>query len=152
MGTNFYFVDIDETIKEHIGKRSAAGLFCWNCGISLNFDGNNNVHRGGNNWLKECPICGKQITVEKLINSTGGRELGFNKVKPQRKRNVASCSSFTWAMSPGHFANLKTKQDLHIQDEYGTKINDFGVILSECPIMFWDAIGQEFSQGAQLPF
>jgi len=53
MGTNYY-LKIDECEccgryeKKHIGKRSAAGRYCFDCGVSLCVDGEDNVHKGGN--------------------------------------------------------------------------------------------------------
>jgi hypothetical protein len=46
MGTNFYKIDIKKDNKEgeHIGKRSAAGYYCWDCGITLNIYGEAWVH------------------------------------------------------------------------------------------------------------
>ena len=37
MGTNFYIIDKDQEYSEgrHIGKRSAAGWYCWDCGTTL---------------------------------------------------------------------------------------------------------------------
>lgn len=144
MGTNFYTIDITKNEKIdhmdpefHIGKRSAAGLYCWDCDITLCKDGKEFVHhvkKGIKNgktvpldsidiygmeicptcglqlkpknywslpnveWYKKCPKCGKRPKTEKLENSSAGRELGFNKNVPKRKRGVASCSSFSWAM------------------------------------------------------
>jgi len=158
MGTNFYFGMTRDEAGVHIGKRSAAGLYCWDCGVSLcnkskdtwsgkYFYGNDAIHYSNINdekWLDCCPICGKKPTEESVENSTGGRELGFNKNKPQRKTGVATCSSFTWAVSPKRFKDL-IKIAL-IYDEYGgfyTK-KDFQAVLKECPIKFYEEIGNDF--------
>lgn len=136
MGTNFFFCE-KETGREviHIGKRSASGFFCWDCGISLCAAGHAEVHEGNTRWLNECPICGKDTTPETLEESTA----------PKRKDGVRSCSSFTWAISPGHYADVVKFPNIVIQDEYGNTIDNFQSILRECPIMFWDLIGKEFS-------
>ena len=138
MATNFYFISEDETIDRHIGKRSAAGYFCWDCGISLNASGNHMVHCGGR-LLKSCAICGKKPQKESLGNSSAGRELGFNKKRPKRKDGVESCCSFSFAMSPGSFADIKTAPNMHIEDEYGRRysMSEFSDVLSECPIKFF---------------
>jgi len=140
MGTNFYFVD-ENGYERHIGKRSAAGAFCWDCGVTLCADGNSGVHLNGR-WLKECPGCGEKPTEEDLGVSSGGRELGFNRIKPKAKTGVKSCCSFSWAISPEDFKKLKGG---HIRDEYDRKIKNFPGVLSECPIQFFDSIGKIFS-------
>lgn len=147
MGANFYFVDENNDEVAHIGKRSAAGPFCWDCGVSLCAAGSHTVHEGNGRWLNACPVCGAEGKSEPLEDSAAGRELGFNKHAPKQKTGVASCSSFNWAMSPAHFGDLADAHNLTIQDEYGTPYSRsaFGAVLSECPIMFWDSIGQEFS-------
>lgn len=59
MGTNFYRIkteaELEEDVKngvedlnqegEHIGKRSAAGMYCWDCGVTLNVNGEFWVHQ-----------------------------------------------------------------------------------------------------------
>ena len=146
MGTNFYFVS-ENGLERHIGKRSAAGMFCWDCGLSLCAAGHAEIHHSEARWLKECPVCGKATKQEELENSTAGRELGFNHEYPKRKKGIASCCSFTWAISPGHFAGLKIAPNLHIEDEYEREytLEEFSATLSECPIMFFDSIGVDFS-------
>lgn len=48
MGTNYYargyrrIADMDP--QYHIGKRSAAGLYCWDCGKTLCKDGESGIH------------------------------------------------------------------------------------------------------------
>lgn len=145
MGTNFYWIGQD--IKKHIGKRSAAGPYCWDCDISLYADGHDKIHTGDHKFLEQCPICGKKPEKEDFNNSTAGRELGFNKNNPKRKTGVKTCSSFTWAMSPGHFHNFKSAKNLHIEDEYKRKYTllEFSKVLSECPVKYFHSIGAEFS-------
>lgn len=48
MGTNFYLKGHrgDDDPKYHIGKRSAAGLYCWDCRITLCKGGESAIHRG----------------------------------------------------------------------------------------------------------
>lgn len=140
MGCNFYLPD-----GTHVGKRSAAGLYCWDCGITLCAGGESRVHYSDSDgdWYDECPRCGAKPEAERLENSSAGRELGFNK-QPlgQRKTGVASCSSFTWAIPP---YKLFTGRGW-IADEYERKYTpkQFRAILDECPIQYYDSIGQEF--------
>jgi hypothetical protein len=155
MGTNFYFGKDEEV---HIGKRSAAGPYCWGCGVSLcnkSFDnwenkelyGSDAVHYGeggDDNWLKSCPICCKTAEDEGW-NSAGGRELGFNELEPKRKTGVKSCSSFSWAISPKDFQKLFSSGK-KVYDEYGQEFTqkEFKDILSECPIKYYHSVGKEF--------
>jgi len=124
MGCNFY------TLRgKHIGKRSAAGLYCWDCGVPINRE-------------KECPKCGNKPKKEDFSNSAAGRELGFNKEPFAKKTGVASCSSFSWAIKPE-----KIKKILFVKDEYGRKYSGKTFreeILAECPIQLYDLIGENF--------
>lgn len=162
MGTNFY-----DAIKSpvgvvsegrHIGKRSAAGLYCWNCKLTLCRGGKEAVHTGGSrfirlfdsNWAAErakgwydaCPGCGQREVSESLEESSAGRELGFNKSSPRSKDGVASCSSFCWAVPPGAIEGIG-----EIVDEYGRlfSLAEFIQVLEECPIQYTDLIGRDFS-------
>ena len=138
MGTNFYLSD-----DTHIGKRSAAGPYCWDCRRTLCVQGTAAVHMSGRKWHDKCPICGKKREDESLDSSSGGRELGFNREPFEPKTGVKSCSSFTWAIDPAQFFIDKPEE---IHDEYGHKFTfqEFTEMLKECPIRFYDAIGQEF--------
>lgn len=74
MGTNFYWKKLpkefekyktpeNESILMHIGKRSAAGMYCYNCGTTFNRWGTQYVHKGGIqeiDWYTKCPICGAE--------------------------------------------------------------------------------------------
>lgn len=155
MGTNFY------TVREkyygfnpeiHIGKRSAAGQYCWDCKITLCKLGNEGIHHSGCkthkyalcdcNWHNKCPKCGKTPKKEKLEESSAGRELGFNKSKPKEKIGVTSVASFNWAMKPEKIKKLK-----YVYDEYGDKftLKEFKEMLEkECPIQYFGSIGKQF--------
>ena len=139
MGTNFYIGGI------HIGKRSAAGLYCWDCNETLCPRGKEGVHMGPREdiWPDACPSCGAKPGVESLDSSTVGRELGFNRSMPARKEGVMTASSFSWAMPPASFIIDRRR----ITDEYRRKYSRqaFGAVLSECPIQFYDSIGGDFS-------
>ena len=169
MGTNFYIKkpsddyawDERANPSIHIGKRSAAGMYCWDCNITLCADGEEYVHQCHHvpsrdvryigdyknypevKWHKKCPKCGKAPEDEGW-NGTAGRELGFNKDTPAKKTGVASCSSFTWAMKPDKFYKEK---DVHVWDEYGREYTneEFEQVLEECPIRYYHSVGVEFS-------
>lgn len=161
MGTNFYTSKKERT---HIGKRSAAGMYCWDCGVSLCKRGAKYVHHGPSrgvrhhpdghvdwshyqedhdlDWHKVCPKCGK-AREEEADGGTGFRELGFNKTTPRKKTGVASCSSFSWAIAPESWPKLCRC----VWDEYGRKYTkaEFRQVLEECPIQFTELIGRDFS-------
>ena len=122
MGTNYYIKghcgDMDP--QYHIGKRSGAGLYCWDC----------------SEYLKDrltCPICNKSYNDEDLTRSAAGRELGFNTGPYARKAGVQSCSSFTFAQQWHTIA----KDFDTIEDEYGQEytLSEFNNILIECPVI-----------------
>lgn len=161
MGTNFYWIkeyreieraqeqgdeDFDRMSPEvHIGKRSAAGLYCWNCMISLHEGGESWVHGpperygmfGGmfddalRRWksmkmLNECPKCGAERGSE----------------------HVRSACSFSYAQSP---ARVKKRCDQSLDepcvvDEYGEEFTgeQFLEALEHCPIIKTSMIGEVF--------
>lgn len=145
MGTNFYVRGWKSANamdpKYHIGKRSAAGLYCWDCGLTLCKGGEAKVHYDSE-WYKQCPQCGKKPKNEGIAHSAAGRELGFNSEAPRRKTGVSSCCSFNWVMEPGQFLDRKVT----VWNEYGDNfsMDEFKAILEECPIQY-KSIGEWFS-------
>ena len=146
MGTNFYLkghTDSDDP-KFHIGKRSAAGPYCFDCKITLCKGGDAGIHttkwnRYEKDWYNKCPFCGKKPIKEDFGSGAAGRELGFDKSPFSRKTGVASCSSFTWAR--------KLCKVRKIEDEYGIEYtrDEFEKMLEECPVQYHHSIGQWFS-------
>lgn len=129
MGTNFYWankqnLDIDD-IHIHIGKRSAAGPYCYNCG-SIFHEHSSELHHGGRGFFKSldaCPGCGKSKEKREPSTSTALVELGFNKSKHVNKKGISSCSSFTWTLMKHKWKlqKLAEKNDPKkvVRDEYG---------------------------------
>lgn len=151
MGTNFFLVEKNDFEFSdpafHIGKRSAAGIWCWDCGVTLYIGGVGELNgKGDAGWYDKCPQCGKSRDDEELSNSSAGRELGFNKSNPIKKTGVKSCSSFNWAMCPSILEKLPTRGK-PIRDEYGRfySLKDFYAVLSECPVRRYGSIGNWFS-------
>lgn len=139
MGTNFYTLKSHVTGESrHIGKRSAAGLYCWDCKVTLC---KGRVHYG-EEYHDTCPRCGQERTSENLDDSAAGRELGFNKSAPVLKTGVRTCASFSWAMNPSQIVTLTG-----VVDEYGQEYSfmEFMQVLNECPLQMTDSIGVEFS-------
>lgn len=170
MGTNFYWktgpLDGDEMSlptggdiengfdsddpRHHIGKRSAAGLYCWDCNQTLCMGGNRSIHAGRGDWHGVCPICGKGATDEGLDAGPVALELGFAGPRPIRPSGVRGCSSFSWAQDPVRVrevceANL---EKAIVVDEYDREYtgNQFlGMLAANCPVEFTDSIGRRFS-------
>jgi hypothetical protein len=144
VGTNFYYVNKKEKI--HIGKRSAGGYFCWDCGLTLCTSGTQGVHKDISGWYDKCPKCGAKPKRERLSNSAAGRELGFNTKRPNKKNGVRSCSTFRWAIKPAKLF-LDTTEKTKIVDEYGSIYTweEFQQVLKECAIEFYNSINYKFS-------
>lgn len=146
MGTCFYLTGKpqDDNPKHHIGKRSAAGYYCWDCGVTLCKDGPSKIHYESE-WYDRCPICGEYKKPEGLNESSAGRELGFNKNNQPVKRGVRSVCSFTWAMDID-VLKWGLVGEKPVTDEYGREytLKEFQEVLSQCPIRFHDSIGVWF--------
>jgi hypothetical protein len=166
MGTNFYAAK-DKSC--HIGKRSAAGWYCWDCNISLCAQGSEGVHHtlqypqieilrqrypdkdiDDRGWFLSCPECGKPRPEKASISSGAmGRELGFDRSPFGARTGVDTCSSFSWGIDPEGevYKKLLKTRGKPIIDEYGRKyaIEEWLKMLEECPIRYVHSIGTEFS-------
>lgn len=146
MGTNFYTKNGDK----HLGKRSAAGLFCWDCGITLCKEGPEQVHKGHrpheDYWHKACPKCRKRPPDRFRLNSS------LTPLRPGEGVGVNSCCSWTWATDPTTLEELlwaalmETSFGKVIRNEYGEEFtyDEFLIVVRDCPIHFTDNIGLEF--------
>lgn len=156
MGTNFYLktlldagiLDRDDP-QVHIGKRSAAGLYCWDCGVTLCQSGISGIHRAGQRWLDRCPRCGQSPDAETMANSAVGLELGFARLKAKRPHGVRSCSSFSWAQDPIAIRKLcfTLGDEPVVVDEYGrvyTGDQFLLMLMANCPLQFEDSLGTRF--------
>lgn len=164
MGTNYYACNTKN--KEHIyhiGKRSAAGHFCWDCGMSSTNIAKDNwskkeyvygtdaIHFGGFKEhtlndeptdLEYCPLCGKPFELEE-INSMFV-ELGFSK-QPNRSNNT-TCS-FSFAVSPYVLSNVMSNENICVIDEYGRELTkeEFKEVIQNCGVKYYDFVGEDFS-------
>lgn len=154
MSTNFYWHlgsnDLDDLPhsddpKVHIGKRSAAGLYCWDCGLTLCTQGEAGVHKGFG-FYDTCPRCGTAPTTQEGLNKGAvAVELGFARPLAVRPTGVCSCASFTWAQHP-HDVRQRAAQGANVEDEYGRVIDAqefLQMIDASCPIYLY-AIGRWF--------
>lgn len=162
MGTNFYWVDPDKIgvsrqfdsseARHHIGKRSAAGWFCWDCNIPLVQGGDIHlVHTSREAQTEVCPKCGQGKPVVKFEELASAVELGFAPPHKGRKTTgVSSCSSFSWGQDPAetHAICEKFAREQIIVDEYGQEMTGeefLSMIFANCPIQFTHSIGVDFS-------
>ena len=121
MSTNFYLHTKGEEI--HIGKRSAAGLYCYKCHTTTCEGGDKAIHTGRSPFSKTCPKCHMPVTT-------------------------TTCS-FTWALEPHRLPRIQRHDfNTKIYDEYGVPVSwiefDFE-LAARCPIQFYDSIGVDFS-------
>jgi hypothetical protein len=159
MGTNFYWLEKEPcdhcgrgaSEGDHIGKRSAAGLFCWDCGETLCEGGNAAVHFSRHAWAKTCRKCGAAPAQEDHFK-TGpvAVELGFSAPREERPKGVRGTSSFSWAQEPeGVRRRCEAEMDRKlVVDEYGriTTGREFLAMLrSNCGIESTSSVGQSFS-------
>lgn len=183
MGTNYYWIKSTEEYKNiwpgidfnlndedlendnktgdihiHIGKRSAAGLYCKHCGVTICKGGFREVHFGGPDisllfntdnktedeikraketyecqwcqyYYKTCPGCGRN----------------FNNEAAKNDEEIVHICSFTWTMM-AHKAIIKqlvksNYKEPVIVNEYGDKYTaaEFLEQIDNCFIQFQDA-------------
>lgn len=175
MGTNFYWITEPEAPKSviattptgdeievstgffedgpiiNIGKRSAAGLYCWDCDETLCPGGKAAIHQGGSeSWPDACPKCGKGRTDEGLKDGNpAGVELGFSRPRDDRPTGVRGCSSFTWAQDPDKARRAcEANMDREVvRNEYGDRFTGgqfLRMLRANCTIEFMHSIGREF--------
>lgn len=134
MGTNYYWKVVPQEIIDlgvkysgtdsiglHIGKRSSAGLYCFDCGTTFCSEGDNNVHMAhSSSWTELCPICGKS---------------------PETSENIRRVSSFTWTMKLHYKILLKMLKEHPlkkvVKNEYGETFTAKEFLLAiDTPIQF----------------
>lgn len=93
MSTNIYTLD-----GKHIGKRYAAGNWCWDCRVCLNVDDPSAPF--GQRVLDKCPSCGQKRPKHSLYNPAM-RELGFDKSGSHTHRGIDGASGFIWRTHDG---------------------------------------------------
>lgn len=171
MGTNFYLrgwtydedaktytelkcysskIDGDDSPSTHIGKRSAAGPYCWDCDETLVIGGKSAIHHSNSGVYDECPKCGRGPDLPSpLIGGAAAVELGFAKPNTLRPTGVRSCSSFSWAQPEDGFMAFIREHRNHavVISEYGDVMSggEFVAMLeSNCPVRYHEMIGRAF--------
>jgi hypothetical protein len=133
----------------HIGKRSAAGTYCWTCRITLCRSGEGGVHHDGSGWHKRCPKCGAASVNEGLTTGPAATELGFARPRDAAPSDVRGCCSFSWAQDPEAVRRACAEHAAEpvVLDEYGRTMTggEFLAMLdANCPIQYRDSIGRHF--------
>lgn len=106
---------------KHIGKRSAAGLYCTSCGTTLSRYGTQFIHSCEyQGEYDSCPICGEKRDKDSGITGSVALEL-FGKKEIERG-SVRSVSSFTWTTGRmKKFILEEANPSWKIKDEYEKK-------------------------------
>ena len=140
--------DMDPGI--HVGKRSSAGPYCWDCRVTLCKDGELAIHYEGHDWFEACPKCGKLPVSEGLRSGAVAVELGFSPPRAERPTGVSSCSSFSWAQPPEAFRvfSASHSDEQIVLNEYGDRFTgkEFWTMLEiNCPVQFETFVGKFFA-------
>lgn len=135
--------------KIHIGKRSAAGLYCWNCRCTLCAAGEEYIHYSRHNrFLDHCPRCGSGPTNEQ--DGPVAVELGWSEGRQEAPTGVRGTSSFTWAQEPAVVRRTceERMDESIVVDEYGTEMTgrEFLTMLRcNCAVEYLHLVGKWFS-------
>lgn len=161
MGTNFYWAPVTEyptvitfadgeerTIPKpegrHIGKRSAAGAYCFDCDITLCMGGNSAIHNSRSSWHDACPMCGKTKPSPDIRRGAGAIELVFARPNEKRPTGIQTTSSFSWAIDPAearHICEARMDQPC-VVNEYGTVFTGaefLRMLRANCAVQFTDS-------------
>lgn len=142
MSTSFYLTDaviFENLPTAHIGKRSGAGLYCFDCDLTLSKNGKERLHDSPNlGRYDACLGCGAAPDRNATI------------LTDMRPSGVARTCSFSWAQDPEIIGPLIMQYPLEplVRDEYGgiwTGQGFLDMLASSCPIQYTDSIGLEFS-------
>lgn len=127
MSTNFFIGRTRGKVvtrDRHVGKRCAAGLYCWDCGVPLVLNGDPALVHEEAPTLDACPRCGKPAPKSDALKDAGnpvGIELGFAIPRRVRPTGITGVSSFTWAMEPVEVRRIMRHRGWMI-DEYGKRL------------------------------
>lgn len=162
MGTNFYWkveaklpsgesIDLDrDSPMVHIGKRSSAGWYCWDCHVTLCADGEARLHYGNGGMHDHCPKCGKEPKRTPGMTGPVAVELGFAEPETVRPTGVQGAASFSWAQDPDMVREVCKARPAEaiIEDEYGRALTGaefLEMLAANCPIEFTHFVGVVFS-------
>lgn len=132
---------------KHIGKRYAAGIWCWDCKVPM-FDPHDTSIKGTN--YEYCRSCGKKRPDYKDMPYNGAmRELGFDKKKPKEHSGIDGASGFIWCIDD-HYGLGTSKEEIlyslkdikEVIDEYGRRMS-----IKEFHDIFKDVIEEQYVRG-----
>jgi len=129
MGMNIYTMD-----GKHIGKRSADGIWCWDC--------KKRVIKG------VCSFCGKSKIDTELLYNPALRELGFDRSKSKNHVGIDGASSFCWCTGEYGLGNTveEIKDNLKRRRKVKTEYGDIWTI-KKFWNMFKDVIREDTESG-----
>jgi hypothetical protein len=131
MGMNIYKLKKDG--GNHIGKRWATGIWCWDCKIKAEHDSI------GLFWY--CPKCNQRCSEKTLYNPVM-RELGFDREKETKHSGVDGANGFIWQAKNKKDALKLLKGIKKVKTEYGKYWS-----IKRFWIMFNDVIKEDFDEG-----
>lgn len=172
MGMNYYVREKETGCVIHLGKRSAAGFYCWKCGMSnsnysrvymssFNYKephilyGIDAVHYSDSNKLEinindepstmnKCPICNTPFFNDDKINSAYA-ELGL--CSQPNKEKQTTCS-FSFAVTP-FMINKYLYEDCDKYDFFNEIKNitryELIDVIQNCGIKYFNTINTNFS-------
>lgn len=143
MGCNFELKDT----AIHIGKLSAAGLYCWDCGETLCPGGTEVVHASrdcDHPWFTECPSCGKSYDHDAARQRQEDCRVDIPVTEADYRSGVQGCCPFTWALAPDIFYEQHKGET--VIDDYDKEYTweEFQEVLTGCPLRYYNSIGREF--------
>lgn len=132
----------------HIGKKSAAGWWCYDCNMTLCRGGIAEIHRGRTGMYEQCPLCGKKPRGDGFNPVLV--ELGFRDINTEVLHGVQGASSFSWALDPVSLQDyLRTQGEaMLVEDEYGREMSGpafLAMLRLNCPVQFFHSVGLYFS-------
>lgn len=115
MSTNYYYRETRNSEKKHVGKRWAAGSYCWDCKLPVEGPG-------------DCPRCGEKRVKDYDLH--------------KEKKGVTGVCGFCWAVHPAELISVPYFENEYGEVMTG---DEFWKMVSICPIQHYDSIGKEFS-------
>lgn len=142
MGLNVYTLD-----KVHIGKRTADGVWCWNCRVRAKIIED---PMDSKKFFWYCPKCGQKGCNETLYSPVA-RELGFDESNPRKHIGIDGANGFIWQVGEFGLGNTideikkNIKKRKYVKTEHGDKwtIEKFQDMLKD--VLIEETSTQDFS-------
>lgn len=137
MGTVYTIIETGQKI----GVKRNAGLYCYDCSISMCQD-ITKLHTAEAEWYDRCPKCGGRFTKTK-DEPLSDEILGKSK-KIKKKRGINTCCSFEWYIDEGQLDDLSLRKKTIVSTPGDTLLTagQFKKILKlSCPIQYYARTG-----------